>query len=83
MAVHFRRHCFENCETVSIEKLTVLSEMIAATEEGQRLTEEERDYLHELVRIGFYNQRLCEAFGTAGEDLHPGKSYSDKLFQLN
>lgn len=78
---YFRLHCFENCETVSTERLTVLSEMVAATEEGQRLTEEERDYLHELVRIGFYNQRLCEAVATESEELQPGKGFSGELFQ--
>jgi hypothetical protein len=77
---YFRLHCFENCETVSVERLTTLSEMIATTDEGQRLTEEERDYLNELVRIGFYNKRLCEAFVTESDEQQPGKGYSGELF---
>lgn len=77
---YFRLHCFENCDTVSIEKLATFSDMIAATEEGQRLTQEERDYLGELVRIGYFNQRLCEAFVTESDDPQPEKGYSGELF---
>lgn len=48
----------ENSEHVSYERLICWQEMISKTQEGQSLTQNELEYLHEIVRIAFYNHRL-------------------------
>ena len=55
---YFRLHCLENSEHVSYERLICWQEMISKTQEGQSLTQNELEYLHEIVRIAFYNHRL-------------------------
>ncbi len=55
---YFRLHCLENSEHVSYERLICWQEMISKTQEGQSLTQNELEYLHEIVRIALYNHRL-------------------------
>ncbi|EQB8765248.1 TPA: hypothetical protein ACOEBA_004490, partial [Enterobacter hormaechei subsp. xiangfangensis] len=40
------------------ERLICWQEMISKTQEGQSLTQNELEYLHEIVRIALYNHRL-------------------------
>ncbi len=51
------RRLLENSEHVSYERLICWQEMISKTQEGQSLTQNELEYLHEIVRIAFYNHR--------------------------
>lgn len=58
---YFRAHCLDSSEHVSISKLDFWSDMVTGSEEGERLTCEEVDFLKAVEEIARLNIRLQTA----------------------